>query len=53
MYSVLGHSVVSDSLGPHGPGRGSLPGSSDNGDSPGKNIGVGFHALLQDICPTP
>jgi len=26
-----------------------LPGSSVHGDSPGKNIGVGCHALLQEI----
>ena len=26
-------------------------GSSVHGDSPGKNIGVGFHALLQGIFP--
>ena len=30
----------------------SLPGSSVNGDSPGKNTGVGCHALLQRIFPT-
>ena len=30
----------------------SLPGSSVCGDSPGKNTGVGFHALLQGIFPT-
>ena len=30
----------------------SLPGSSVHGDSPGKNIGVGCHALLQGIFPT-
>ena len=30
----------------------SLPGSSVHGDSPGKNTGVGFHALLQGILPT-
>ena len=30
----------------------SLPDSSDHGDSPGKNIGVGCHALLQGIFPT-
>ena len=29
----------------------SLPGSSVHGDSPGKNIGVGCHALLQGIFP--
>ena len=28
------------------------PGSSAHGDSPGKNTGVGFHALLQRIFPT-
>ena len=30
----------------------SLPGSSVRGDSPGKNTGVGCHALLQEIFPT-
>ena len=30
----------------------SLPGSSVHGDSPGKNPGVGCHALLQGIFPT-
>ena len=30
----------------------SPPGSSAHGDSPGKNIGVGCHALLQGIVPT-
>ena len=30
----------------------SLPGSSDHGDSPGKNTGVGCHSLLQGIFPT-
>ena len=29
----------------------SLPGSSDHGDSPDKNTGVGCHALLQGIFP--
>ena len=29
-----------------------LPGSSVHEDSPGKNIGVGCHALLQEIFPT-
>ena len=28
------------------------PGPSVHGGSPGKNIGVGFHALLQGIFPT-
>ena len=30
----------------------SLPGSFVQGDSPGKNTGVGCHALLQEIFPT-
>ena len=30
----------------------SLPGSSVHGDYPGKNTGVGCHALLQGIFPT-
>ena len=30
----------------------SPPGSSVYGDSPGKNTGVGCHALLQGIFPT-
>ena len=30
----------------------SLQGSSIHGDSPGKNTGVGCHALLQRILPT-
>ena len=30
----------------------SLPGFSAHGDSPGKNTGVGSHALLQGIFPT-
>ena len=30
----------------------SLPGSSVHGGSPGKNTGVGCHALLQEIFPT-
>ena len=28
------------------------PGSSVHGDPPGKNTGVGYHALLQGIFPT-
>ena len=31
----------------------SPPGSSVHGDSPGKNTGVGCHALLQEIFPGP
>ena len=30
----------------------SLPGSSVHGDCPGKNTGVGCHALLQGLFPT-
>ena len=30
----------------------SPPGSSVHGDSPGKNAGVGCHALLQGVFPT-
>ena len=46
--AVLSQSVASDSLLPHGY---SLPGSSVHVDSPGKNTGVGGHALLQGIFP--
>ena len=47
--SVLSHSVMSKSLQPHRlqPGRLLCP-----WDSPGKNTGVGCHALLQDVFPT-
>ena len=31
----------------------SPPGSSVHGDSPGKNTGVGYHALLQGDPPNP
>ena len=46
---VLSCSVVSDSLWPHGlqPARLLCP-----WDSPGRNTGVGCHALLQGIFPT-
>ena len=47
--AIVSHSVMSDSLQPH---ECSPPGSSDRGDSPGKNTGVGCHALLQGIIPT-
>ena len=46
---VLCHSVMPDSLQTHDC---SLPGSSVHRDSPGKNTGVGCHALLQGIFPT-
>ena len=42
-------SVVFDSLGPMDC---SPPGSSVHGESPGKNSGVGCHALLREIFPT-
>ena len=41
-FCVLSHSVVSDSLQPHGVY--SLLGSSVHRDSPGKNTGVGCHS---------
>ena len=47
---ALSRSVMSDSLQPHG--FYSPPGSSIQENSPGKNIGVGCHALLQGIFPT-
>ena len=47
-YVVLSRSVMSDTLQP----MTNLPGSSVHGDSPGKNTGVGYHALLQGILPT-
>ena len=43
-------SVGSNSLRPYG--LYSPPGSSVYGDSPGKNTGVSYHALLQGIFPT-
>ena len=46
---VLRHSVVSDSLLPHGLKPARLPCPSD---SPDKNTGVGCHALFQGIFPT-
>ena len=46
---MLSCSSVSDSLQPMDY---NLPGSSVHGDSPGKNTGVGCHALLQGIFPT-
>ena len=42
-------SVMSDSLWTRGLYP---PGASVHGDSPGKNTGVGYHALLQGIFPT-
>ena len=45
---VHSRSVVSDSLWPLGPWPASL---SVQGDSPGKNTGVGCHALLQGTFP--
>ena len=47
--SSVSHSVLSDSLRPHGlsPTRLLCP-----WDSPGKNTGMGCHSLLQRIFPT-
>ena len=47
--AVLSRSVTSDSLRPHGLGPARL--LSVHGDSPSKNTGVGYHALLQGIFP--
>ena len=47
----VSHSVMSDSLRPHGLEPASR-GSSVHVDSLGKNTGVGCHALLQGIFPT-
>ena len=46
---VLSRSVMSDSLRPHGPQSARLLCPQD---SPGKNTGVGCHALLQGIFQT-
>ena len=46
---MLSHSVVSYSLWPHELYPAKLPWSQN---SPGKNTGVGCHALLQGIFPT-
>ena len=48
--AVLSHSVVYNSLPPHG--LYSLPGSFVHWNSPGKTTGVGCHAHLQGIFPT-
>ena len=45
--AMLSCSVISDSLWSYSP-----PGSSVPVDSPGKNSGVGYQALLQGIYPT-
>ena len=45
-HCVLSHSILSDCLWPHDCNP---PGSSVHGDSPGKNTGMGCHALLQGI----
>ena len=47
--AVLSRSVMSTLCNPIDC---SPPGSSVHGDSPGKNTGVGCHALLQGIFPT-
>ena len=43
--------VAQSCLTPCNPMDCSLPGSSVHGNSPGKNTGVGCHALLQGIFP--
>ena len=48
--AMLSHLVMSDSF--CNPMDCSPPGSSVHADSPGKNTGVGCHALLQRIFPT-
>ena len=45
----VSHSVVSDSLGPHGLACQALC----PWNSPGKSTGVGSHCLLQGIFPDP
>ena len=47
---MLSHSVMSDSLRPMDC---SLPDSSVHADSPSKNTGVGCHAHLQWVFPSP
>ena len=47
---VLSQWVLFNSLQPHGC---SPPGSSVQGETPGKNTRVGFHAILQGVFPTP
>ena len=49
LCAVLSWSAVFDSLQPMDC---SLPGSSVHGDSPGRNTGASYHALLQGIFPT-
>ena len=50
LCAVLSRSVMSNSLQP--PMDCSRPGSCIHGDSPGKNTGVGYQALLQGIFQT-
>ena len=49
LCAVLSWSDAFDSLQPM---DWSLPGSSVHGDSPGRNTGASYHALLQGIFPT-
>ena len=49
LCALLSCSVMSNSLKPT---HCSLSGSSVHGDPPGKNTGMGRHALLQEIFPT-
>ena len=48
----IGCCAVLSHVGLCNPIDGSLPGSSLPGNSPGKSIEVGCHALFQGICPT-
>ena len=50
MCAVLSRSVISNSSDPMDCNP---PGTSVHGDSPGKNTGVGCHALLQGDLPNP
>ena len=52
LLCVLSHSVTQSCPTLCDPMDCSLPGSSVHGDSPGKNTGMGCHALLQAIFPT-
>ena len=52
MYMEVKILVTQSSLTLCDPMDCSLPGSTVHGNSPGKNSGVGCHALLQGIFPT-
>ena len=52
IYSGILCQVTQSCLTLYNPMDCSLPGSPVHRDSPGKNTGVGFHAILQGIFPT-